>query len=192
MSLLFPLVFFSYSQMLQLYMESFGLLWCLRFKACSFNSCFPQATGIVVWHLDVRFSHPAVFLSSSSRWHSRLLRENRRGVVGVKKEHLYGPLCKEYSHIHCLVDRVPSVGLWREERAQACSSLRLLPLVETVLKTRGSLLCLKGWRGEHLQHCKWHDSLGFLQLKRHTQGILRTGGNMSMVLNEVLMFQSRD
>lgn len=42
MSLLFSVVFFILSDVTE-YKESFGLLCCLGFRACSLNSCFPQA-----------------------------------------------------------------------------------------------------------------------------------------------------
>lgn len=132
------------------------LLYCLRFKACSFHSCSPQAKRIVVWHPDVRFSDPVVSLSGNMASASlpsvgHVCCVWRETELEKEREHLYGGVTQGISS-HPQSDLqgrwwVPGVGLWRQKRAQAWGSLLWLPLVEVVSERRGPSTLLQREKG---------------------------------------------
>lgn len=99
----------------------------------SFSPCVPQAKRIVVRCPDVRFSDPAAFLSGkhgvclASLCRSRLLCLKGDGL-GQKEKKKYTQkvaLAKNILTFDLQGQQwVPSVGLWRQTKAQALGSLQ--------------------------------------------------------------------
>lgn len=170
------------------------MLCCSRFKACRFNSCFPQAKRIVVWHQCVRFSDPTIFLSGKLgiclvflSW-SRLLCVREDGE-GEKEAMFKGKVMQSISSNlqFDLQGRhgVPGLGLWRENRAQAWGSLLWLSLVKLFFTEKRTLSPTEKGARNTVDTAEIFYTLKYLVFFSHTQEHrTNSSENMKMLLNK--------